>query len=122
MSKQISVHNLSPRTTGESLLAAFAAHGQVVGLAIPTDRETGLHRGLAFVTMSTDEEADAAIAALNGTTLDGRPVIVQVHEDRDDGRMAGDRPGGGAVEEEEEPKVGRGGRGGEGPRGRDSRR
>ena len=70
------VGNLSFSTTEESLQNEFSAHGQVEEVAVITDRDTGRPRGFAFVTMSNDGEARAAIESLNGTELDGRTITV----------------------------------------------
>lgn len=70
------VGNLSFSTTEEALQAEFEAHGQVEEVAVISDRETGRPRGFAFVTMNSDNEARAAIEALNGTDLDGRTITV----------------------------------------------
>ena len=73
---RIYVGNLSFQATEESLREAFAQHGEVEEVAIITDRDTGRSRGFAFVTMSDDEQAQAAIEALNGTDLEGRTISV----------------------------------------------
>jgi RNA recognition motif-containing protein len=70
------VGNLSFSTTEEALQSEFSAHGQVAEVAVITDRDTGRPRGFAFVTMSNDDEARAAIESLNGTELDGRTITV----------------------------------------------
>ena len=54
----------------------FAAHGTVESARVITDKFTGQSRGFSFVEMSTPEEANAAIAALNGTQMDGRTLTV----------------------------------------------
>jgi RNA recognition motif-containing protein len=76
MNTKLFVGNLSFNTTENSLQDAFAAHGSVLETNLMTDRETGRPRGFGFVTMSTPEEAQKAIAALNGATLDGRSLTV----------------------------------------------
>ena len=73
---RIYVGNLSYSTTEESLREAFEAHGSVEEAIIVTDRETGLSRGFGFVEMGNEDEARAAIDALNGTELDGRRLTV----------------------------------------------
>jgi RNA recognition motif-containing protein len=72
---KIYVGNLSFDTDEETLRNAFAAHGDVEEVAVITDRDTGRPRGFAFVTMP-DNEARAAIDALNGKELDGRTLNV----------------------------------------------
>ena len=76
----IFVENLAVTTTEQTLRAAFEAFGHVQSVKVVTDRDTGVPRGLAFVEMSGDEEAQAAIAGLNGTTIDDR--VVNVNEAR----------------------------------------
>ena len=66
------VGNLSFNTTENDLQDAFAAHGTVIEANLMMDRTTGRPRGFAFVTMSTPEEAQKAIDALNGKELGGR--------------------------------------------------
>ena len=87
---KIYVGNLSYNTTEEGLRSAFAEYGAVEEVAVITDRDTGRSRGFGFVTMPNDEEANAAIAALNGTDLDGRAV--KVNEARPRGEGGGRRP------------------------------
>jgi RNA recognition motif-containing protein len=70
------VGNLSFSTTEETLQAEFGAHGQVEEVAVITDRDTGRPRGFAFVSMNNDNEARAAIEALNGAEIDGRTITV----------------------------------------------
>jgi cold-inducible RNA-binding protein len=76
MSTKIFVGNLSFNTTENDLQDAFANHGTVVEANLMTDRTTGQPRGFGFVTMSSQEEAQKAIEALNGSTLDGRNLTV----------------------------------------------
>jgi RNA recognition motif-containing protein len=73
---KLNVGNLSFSTTEEALQNEFSAHGQVEEVAVITDRDTGRPRGFAFVTMSNDNEARAAIESLNGTEVDGRTITV----------------------------------------------
>jgi RNA-binding proteins (RRM domain) len=76
MSNKLFVGNLSFNITENELQDAFAAHGTVTEANLMMDRATGRPRGFAFVTMSTSEEAQNAIASLNGATLDGRALTV----------------------------------------------
>ena len=87
------VGNLSFNTTENDLQDAFAAHGVVVEANIMTDRATGRPRGFAFVTMSTPEEAQAAINGLNGASLDGRALTVNEAKPREE--RSGGAPRGG---------------------------
>ncbi len=102
MSAKLFVGNLSFNTTENDLRDAFAAHGTVEEANLMMDRDTGRPRGFAFVTLSTPEEAQKAIDALNGKELDGRALTVNIARPREE------RPAGG----------GGGGRGGYGGRGR----
>lgn len=70
------VGNLSYNTSEQAIEEAFSAHGQVDEVAVITDRDTGRPRGFAFVTMASDDEARAAIEALNGSDLDGRALNI----------------------------------------------
>ena len=88
---KIYVGNLSFDTDETSLRTAFAEHGSVDEVAVITDRDTGRPRGFAFVTMTSDSEAQTAITALDGKELDGRTL--KVSESRP--KPAGDRAGGG---------------------------
>jgi RNA recognition motif-containing protein len=87
------VGNLSYQTTDEGLRALFAAHGQVDEVAIIHDRDTGRPRGFAFVTMPNDDEAQAAMDAINGSQFDGRQL--NVNEARAKERGGGGGGGGG---------------------------
>src|SRR5215208_4539778 len=89
MGNKLFVGNLSFNTTENDLQDAFAAHGTVLETNLMMDRATGRPRGFAFVTMSTPEEAQKAIDALNGKQLDGRALTVNVARPREE------RPGGG---------------------------
>ncbi len=72
MSNKLFVGNLSFDTTENDLQDAFAAHGTVTETNLMMDRMSGRPRGFGFVTMSTPEEAQKAIEALNGAQLGGR--------------------------------------------------
>ncbi len=74
--KNIFVGNLDFHSTEESLRALFERYGTVNSARIMTDRDTGRSRGFAFVEMANEGEADQAIAALNGYTMDGRALNV----------------------------------------------
>jgi RNA recognition motif-containing protein len=76
MNTKLFVGNLSFNTTENDLQDAFAAHGTVVEANLMTDRETGRPRGFGFVTMGSADEAQKAVDALNGSTLDGRNLTV----------------------------------------------
>jgi RNA recognition motif-containing protein len=98
MSTKLYVGNISFNTTTGDLEQMFGESGTVTSTNIIEDRETGRSRGFAFVEMSTPEEANAAIAALNGKEVDGRSLKVneaKPREDRGNGGGGGGRSGGG---------------------------
>ena len=108
MGRKIYVGNLSYGTTSSDLEQLFTAHGQVQSAEVISDRATGRSKGFGFVEMGSDEEAQAAINALNGTEHDGRNLTVneaKPKEDRPRGGGGGGYGGGGG---------GRGGYGGGG--------
>ena len=90
------VGNLSFNTTENDLQDAFAAHGTVTETKLMTDRESGRPRGFGFVTMSTPEEAQAAIDALNGRDIDGRALTVNAAKPREERSGSGRREFSGA--------------------------
>lgn len=94
MSAKLFVGNLSFNITENDLQDAFAAHGTVVEANLMMDRATGRPRGFAFVTMSTPEEAQKAIDAMNGKELAGRALTVNIARPREE-RPAGGGGGGG---------------------------
>jgi RNA recognition motif-containing protein len=84
MNTKLFVGNLSFNTTENYLQDAFAAHGTVVEANLMVDRASGRPRGFAFVTMSSAEEAQRAIDALNGANLDGRNLTVNEARPREE--------------------------------------
>jgi RNA recognition motif-containing protein len=94
MSSKLFVGNLSFNTTENDLQDAFSAHGTVLETNLMMDRMTGKPRGFGFVTMSSQEEAQKAIDALNGSTLDGRNLTVNIARPREE-RVGGGGGGGG---------------------------
>jgi cold-inducible RNA-binding protein len=102
------VGNLSFNVTENDLQDAFAAHGTVTEANLMMDRSTGRPRGFAFVTMSSPEEAQKAIDAMNGKELDGRALTVNVARPREE------RSGGGGGGRREYRGGGGGGGGGGG--------
>src|SRR5688572_25388288 len=82
VAKNLYVGNMSFSTTEETLRDAFSQYGTVTKVQLIMDRETGRPRGFAFVEMS--DGADEAIAALNGTQLDGRALTVNEAKPRED--------------------------------------
>ena len=89
MSGKIYVGNLPWSTTSADLEQMFAPHGPVRSAEVISDRETGRSRGFGFVEMETNEGLQAAIAALNGHEMNGRPLTVN------EARERSPRPGGG---------------------------
>ncbi|HMO40889.1 MAG TPA: RNA-binding protein [Saprospiraceae bacterium] len=71
------VGNLSYKTTDDELTQAFAAYGEVSSARVLTDRNTGRSKGIGFVEMPNDDEAQAAIEGLNGADLSGRNIRVE---------------------------------------------
>ena len=82
MSSNLYVGNLTFNTTTADLETLFAQHGDVSKAQVITDRDTGRSRGFGFVEMESQEGADTAISALNGTDLDGRDLTVSVAKAR----------------------------------------
>ncbi len=93
--KNIFVGNLSFSSTEESVRSMFERYGVVNSSRIMTDRDTGRSRGFAFVEMENEGEADQAITALNGSTLDGRAINVNEARPKPDRGFAGGGGGGG---------------------------
>jgi RNA recognition motif-containing protein len=95
MGRKLYVGNLTYGVTDAVLQQLFEAHGTVQSAQVITDRDTGQSKGFGFVEMGSDQEAQAAIAALNGKDHNGRSLTVN----------------------EAKPKTNGGGRGGSGGRG-----
>jgi RNA recognition motif-containing protein len=93
MSKKLYVGNLSYGVRDSDLEELFAAHGSVQSAQVIVDRDTGRSKGFGFVEMSNDEEARAAISALNGREVEGRALTVNEARPREEG--GGGRRGGG---------------------------
>ena len=91
MNNKLFVGNLSFQTTENELHDTFAAHGTVMEANLMVDRMTGRPRGFGFVTMSTPEEAQKAIDALNGTQIGGRPITVNIARPREERPQGGGR-------------------------------
>jgi len=100
MAIKLYVGNLSFNTTEDELRDTFAAFGSVVSCNLIMDRMTDRPRGFGFVEMSSQEEADKAIAELNGKEVGGRALVVNVAKPREDrprgggGGFGGPRGGG----------------------------
>ena len=92
MSAIIYVGNLSFNTSTSQLEGLFSQYGQVTSAQVVTDRDTGQSRGFGFVEMSSEAEAQAAIAKLNDQVFEGRKLMVNVA--KAPGSGGGARPGG----------------------------
>jgi cold-inducible RNA-binding protein len=103
MGKKLYVGNLTYGVTDSDLQQMFAAHGTVQSAQVIMDRDTGRSKGFGFVEMGSDQEAQAAIAALNGKDMNGRNLTVNEAKPRESGGGRGGHGGGGG---------GRGGYGG----------
>jgi RNA recognition motif-containing protein len=89
MSKKLFVGGLDWNTTDTSLGNAFAEFGTVTESKVVMDRETGRSRGFGFVTFQDNAAADAAVAGMDGRTLDGRAVRVNEAQDKQGGGGGG---------------------------------
>jgi RNA recognition motif-containing protein len=114
MATKLYVGNLSFQTTQQDLEELFAQSGQVSSVNLMTDRDTGRSRGFAFVEMSTEEEAKAAIEALDGKELDGRALKVNEARAKEERGGRGGFGGGGRGGSGGGYRGGGGGRGGGG--------
>ena len=92
--QRIYIGNLPYTASQEEVEQLFAAHGEVLSCALPTDRDTGRPRGFGFIEMS-NEDAAKAIQALDGTDLGGRSLNVNEARPREDRGGGGDGGGGG---------------------------
>lgn len=95
MSNKVFVGGLSWGTGDQELKAAFQPVGEIVEAKVITDRETGRSRGFGFVTFQDPEAAKAAITQMNGKTLDGRTIRVDLATDNRGGGGGGGRGRGG---------------------------
>jgi RNA recognition motif-containing protein len=82
MSTNLYVGNLAFSTSSDDLERLFSEHGSVSSAQVIADRDTGRSRGFGFVEMGSEEEAQAAISALNGKNVDGRDLTVNVAKPR----------------------------------------
>jgi len=99
METKLYVGNLSFATTEEGLRTLFSQAGTVASVDLIKDRDTGRSKGFAFVEMSTQVEAEKAIATFNGYDLDNRQIKVNVarpREERPAGGWYDDKRGGGS--------------------------
>lgn len=122
--KRLYVGNLAFSATEDDVRAAFEAHGEVESVHLVMDRDTGRSRGFAFVEMGDADQAEQAIAAMNGADLGGRALVVNEARPRPErsggfggggfggGGGGGFGPGGGGGGRPDRGRGGRGGRGG----------
>jgi RNA recognition motif-containing protein len=89
LGRKLYIGNLPFSSTEADLRAVFERHGKVESVSVITDRETGRPRGFAFVEMSDESGAEAAIRALDGTDLGGRNIKVNEAQDRRGGGGGG---------------------------------
>lgn len=94
MQNKIYVGNLSYNVEEQDLREFFASFGEITEVFIPKDRETGKGRGFAFVTFSSQAQAEGAVKA-NGQELGGRPLKVNIAKEREAGGSGGRSGGGG---------------------------
>jgi RNA recognition motif-containing protein len=112
MGKKLYVGNLAYSISDSDLQRLFEAHGAVVSAQVIMDRDTGRSKGFGFVEMGSDSEAQAAITAMNGADIEGRPLTVNEARPKPEGGGGRGGYGGGGG--------GRGGYGGGGGGGRGS--
>lgn len=93
MGRKLYVGNLGYDVTDSDLQQLFAEHGTVDSASVINDRDTGRSKGFGFVEMSSDEEAEAAIAALDGKEHGGRAIKVNEAKPRPAGGGGGGRGG-----------------------------
>jgi RNA recognition motif-containing protein len=91
MASKLYVGGLAYSVTEKELEELFAEHGKVVSTAVIKDRDSGQSKGFGFVEMSSEDEAQSAIKALNGQELSGRTIMVNEARPQEDRR-----PGGGS--------------------------
>ena len=89
MGKRLYVGNLAYKVRDQDLQDLFAAHCAVSSAQVIMDRDTGRSKGFGFVEMSSDNEAQAAISALNGKEIEGRALTVNEARPRDEGGGGG---------------------------------
>jgi RNA recognition motif-containing protein len=95
MGKKLYVGNLAYSVTASDLEKLFEPYGRVESAQVIADRDTGQSKGFGFVEMGSDQEAQAAIAALNGKESDGRALTVNEARPKAEGGGRGGYGGGG---------------------------
>jgi RNA recognition motif-containing protein len=94
MGRKLYVGNLAYGVTDSDLQQLFGAHGTVQSAQVIMDRDTGRSKGFGFVEMGSDQEAQAAIAALSGKEVDGRTLTVNEARPKEGGGGGGGGRGG----------------------------
>jgi RNA recognition motif-containing protein len=94
MGKRLYVGNLAYTMNDSDLQNLFQAHGSVTSAQVIMDRDTGRSKGFGFVEMSSDAEAQSAIAALNGSEIEGRTLTVNEARPKTEGGGGGGGRGG----------------------------
>lgn len=89
MASKLYVGKLAYETTEETLKNEFAKHGNVVSVQLILDRDSGRSKGFGFVEMENEEEAQAAIKALDGQEFEGRTIVVNVARPKEDRPASG---------------------------------
>ena len=87
--------NLPFSADADTITAAFEPHGSIQGIRLPTEQETGRPRGFGYITFTSVDEASAALEAMKGFYLDGRPLRLDFTQPRDNNRGGNDSPRGG---------------------------
>ena len=85
MSTKLYVGNLPYSVDDEALRHNFSEHGAVASAKVMTDRDSGRSKGFGFVEMGTAQEAQAAISALHGRSVDGRAIVVNISRPKEPG-------------------------------------
>lgn len=91
MSKKIYVGNLPYSVNDQSLESNFSEFGSVTSAKVMMDRDSGRSKGFGFVEMNSADASQTAIAALNGMSVDGRDIVVNLARPREEGRSPGGR-------------------------------
>ena len=105
MSSKIYVGNLPYSVTDATLESNFSEFGSVTSAKVMMDRDTGRSKGFGFVEMASADACQAAITALNGMSVDGRSIIMNLARPREEGRSSG---GNGEFRANNRPNVGYG--------------
>jgi len=114
MTKRLFVGNLPYQTTDQQLHELFSQVGAVESVSVITDKYSGRSKGFAFVEMTSDSEAQAAVQQFNGYQLDGRAIVVNEARPMEDRGGGFHRGGGGGGGDRRGPDRRRGGFGGGG--------